>query len=311
MQAENVKEYLEIRKEVAELKSCITTYVGFAVGGSATAVWALAGRTSHGPIEDTAAALAAILLALVSVFVLFLLSYKFFSHNRYVGYSKLLTHEEFREKCANPSDVFLWEISLDRLRGFSLPHPSNDADKTEKRDADKSKKGKKRRNDKLESLHNYCDEVQPWTFGVDNLKDRVDEHVQSKPVRSKLFYALALLLLGRGEKPGSWKFPVYVARIFAAIDVIFVVFAVYFLHAFSLGTTQVALAVLTLILALSWLRFLVRLHDLMSGNETVESFCWQFVPIRAKLLRDFDPQLEYRLKAVAPANTQAKGAAPS
>lgn len=302
MQAENVKEYLEIRKEVAELKSCITTYVGFAIGGSATAVWALAGRTSHGPLEDMAAALAAILLALVSVFVLFLLSYKFFSHNRYVGYSKLLTHEDYREKCQNPSDIFLWEISLDRLRGFSLPSG----------DDDKNKKGKKRKKDKRELLHRYCDEVQGWTFGVDNLKERVDEHVQSKPALLKALYGIVLLLFGIGEKPGSWKFPVYVARIFAAINVIFVVFAAYFLRGFSPGRPHVAFAVLTLILVLSWLRFLVRLHDLMSGIETVESFCWQFVPIRAKLLRDFDPQLEYRLKAVTPpAKAHAKGAAPS
>jgi hypothetical protein len=96
MQAQNVTEYLEIRKEIADLKDCITTYVGFVLAGSATAVWGLAGRTSDSENGHIAMALASIFLSFVSIFVLFLLSYKFTSHNRYVGYSKLLTHEEFK-----------------------------------------------------------------------------------------------------------------------------------------------------------------------------------------------------------------------
>jgi hypothetical protein len=46
MQAQNVEEYKEIRKELTDLKNCVTTYTGFALGGSATASWGLAARAS-------------------------------------------------------------------------------------------------------------------------------------------------------------------------------------------------------------------------------------------------------------------------
>jgi hypothetical protein len=64
MQAQNVTEYLEIRKEIADLKDCITTYVGFVLAGSATAVWGLAGRTSDSENGHIAMALASIFLEL-------------------------------------------------------------------------------------------------------------------------------------------------------------------------------------------------------------------------------------------------------
>ncbi len=79
MQAENVAEYLEIRKELAALKDCITRYVGFVLVGSAAAVWGLAGRSSDGEPVQIAMALASIFLCLISICVLFLLSYKFSS----------------------------------------------------------------------------------------------------------------------------------------------------------------------------------------------------------------------------------------
>jgi hypothetical protein len=277
MQAQNVTEYLEIRKEIADLKDCITTYVGFVLAGSATAVWGLAGRTSDSENGHIAMALASIFLSFVSIFVLFLLSYKFTSHNRYVGYSKLLTHEEFKLASLMPDNLFLWEVCMDKVRDC---HYQSDL------------------------LSQFCEDVQSWTFGVHNLKERVQDQLDES---RKYFRWLrgALLLIGAGDKGGSWKFPVYVARIFVAVNVILALFESYFLWAAPNFYRLRLLALsLSFVLVISWMFFFSKLYEQMSGVERVESFCWRFAPIRAKFLRELDHHFEYHLHMVS--NTVAK-----
>lgn len=284
MQAQNVAEYQEIRKELAALKECITTYVGFVLVGSAAAVWGLAVNTSGVGPRHMAMALASILLAWVSVLVLFLLSYKFTSHNRCAGYCKLLMHEELEGGYPLAKDLFLWEICVDRLRASHFD------------------KG---------LLREYCREVKMWTFGVENLEERVCRYLAPKekfPASlkkglAKSFAGVWLLLVGSGEKSGSWKFPVYVSRIFAAIDAILVSFAAFFLYtADHFGWLRTLVIALFCLLAGAWIKFLAKLYDQMAATEMVESFCWRFVPIRARLLHEFDVNLKYHLKAVSPAS---------
>jgi len=272
MQTQNVAEYLEIRKELSSLKDCITTYVGFVLAGAATAVWGFAGRSSDARPVQIAMALASMFLCLVSVFVLFLLSYKFSSHNRYVGYSKLLAHEEF-DGTINSSSLFLWEICMDRLRA---------------------------RNYRKKLLWDYCRDIELWTLGVDNLKERIEEQIKDSQRGFRSLRGLALLVLRKGEESGSWKFPVSVARVFAAVNFILVLCAMYFRHAAPdyHRLRWVVLALFALLL-FAWFIFLSKLYDQVAGIERVESFCWLFVPIRSKLLREIYPNLQYRLKMVS------------
>jgi hypothetical protein len=216
--------------------------------------------------------LASIFLCLVSVFVLFLLSYKFSSHNRYVGYSKLLAHEEL-DGATNPSSLFLWEICMDRLRA---------------------------RNYRKTLLSRYCEEIQQWTPGADDLKRRIDKQIKDSEPSLRYIRGLGLLFLGRGEEKGSWKFPVSVARVFAAVNFILVLCAFYFCHgAPGYHKLRWVAGGLFALLILAWLIFLSKLYAQVAGIERVESFCWLFVPIRSKLLREIYPNLQYRLKMVS------------
>lgn len=273
MQIQNVAEYLEIRKELTALKDCITTYVGFVLVGSAAAVFGLAGRASDGEPVQIAMALGSIFLCLISTCVLFLLSYKFSSHNRYVGYSKLLAHEELKSDSLSPNSLFLWEICVDKLRDCNY---------------------------KKDLLWRYCKQVQPWTFGVGSLRARIEEQVNEVPQSATSLRGLLLLLFGTGEKRGSWKFPVSVARVFAALNFILVLFAGYFFHAApSFYWLRRVTVVLFVLLVFAWLMFLSKLYDQVAGIERVESFCWLFVPIRSKFLHQLYPGLKYHLKMVS------------
>jgi len=161
MQAQNVEEYKAIREELARVRGCVTSYVSFVVLGSGPAFGFLAGKTSE-KTSDLAMGFAAILLAVVSTLVLFLLSYKFTSHNRYAGYSKLLTHERFT-KTSIPADedIFLWEICLDKLRASD------------------------RGNDKWKDLLRYCEENTAYVPRIPDLKLMIERFSGPAPTVDK------------------------------------------------------------------------------------------------------------------------------
>src|SRR5438067_87634 len=114
MQLQNVSEYKAMRHELTHVRNCIGRYFGFVIFGAGPAFWLLAAKASE-KILDAEMSCAAILFADVSMLILFLLSYKFTSHNRYAGYSKLLTHEHFSAKAALDKHIYLWEICVDIL----------------------------------------------------------------------------------------------------------------------------------------------------------------------------------------------------
>jgi len=275
MQPQNVAEYTAIREELTTLKNCITNYVGFVVAGSATAFWGLAGRASEKGPERLAMATMAMLLAIVSVLILFVLSYKFTSHNRYVGYSKLLTHEKFLQGVPADIDIFSWEICLDWLRAADFdPNP----------------------------LLIDCDALGKAIKSAGNLRAEVAPYLGPSASRdqSSMQKGAALLVWRSSrEDSGSWWFPLYVTRIFAAIDVVFISFAIYFFF-FPLSKYWYFCIFIFLFsaLILLWMKFLSKLHKQMGGSETIEAFCWKFVPIRVKFLRELAPDIGYELLAV-------------
>jgi hypothetical protein len=261
MQPQNVKEYETIRAELKALKECITAYVGFVIAGSATAFYGLAEQMTKPDARPLGIAASSLILAIVSTLVLMLLNYKFNSHNRYVGYSKLLMHERYT---MDDVPVFGWEICVDRLRHSD-------------------------RND--EALLNYCHDPNNKVIGVEDLHAKIQKlSGQAPPDNSQS------VSWGGFRSSVSWRFPFHVANVFLCLNVVFVAFALYFLpirglveQPGSFGPRDyvllIAVALLLCVLIGLWRTVRNSLFKLMLGSETVEAYCWKFVPIRARFLR--------------------------
>ena len=276
MQAQNVEEYKAIRDELARVRSCITSYVSFVVLGSGPAFAFLAGKTSDKP-SYVAMGFAAILLAILSTLVLFLLSYKFTSHNRYAGYSKLLTHERFSSTIIGEDKIFFWEICIDKLR-------ATDSSKT-----------------RWKTLLSYCAKNRKCIPEIPNLRLLVKRFSGPHPTKDKCAWIRGwwLLLSWSRENSGSWKLPLYIARIFGTLVVAYVVFAVIFLlrsvrHR-DFGSEHYALLSLFPVLLALWMMFITKLFRQVRGSEKVEAFCRKFTPFRIMLLRELDANVKYSL----------------
>lgn len=276
MQAQNVEEYKAIRDELARVRSCITSYVSFVVLGSGPAFAFLAGKTSDKP-SDVAMGFAAILLAILSTLVLFLLSYKFTSHNRYAGYSKLLTHERFSSKDLENEDIFFWEICIDKLR-------ATDSNKT-----------------RWKAFLSYCAKNRKCIPQIPNLRLLVKRFSGPHPTKDKCAWIRGwwLLLSWSRENSGSWKLPLYIARIFGTLVIAYVVFAIIFLlrsvrHR-NFGSEHYALLSLFPVLLALWMVFVTKLFRQVRGSEKVEAFCRKFTPFRVMLLRELDKTVKYSL----------------
>ena len=96
MQSQNLSEYILVRKELQEVKNCITQYMGFVLGGSSLSFIGVWFSRRNG--EDfLAPAYISLSLSIIVVLVLVILFYKFNSHNRFAGYRKLLIQEVWDE----------------------------------------------------------------------------------------------------------------------------------------------------------------------------------------------------------------------
>lgn len=287
MELQNIEEYKGLRHEITTLKGCITTYVGFVLLVVSPAFWELAKSIPSRP--NRTMAFVALMVGLGLKLVLFLLSYKFHSHNRYCGYCKLLEHEVFGGDKKSPKTVFIWEICLDRLRGSSF-HRDGLA---------------------VEIAHYGGSQPQKST-----VQQMCAQYSGPAPKADRPRFRKGWkLLFGSGPEPrGTWQFPVYVARIFAAIDLGLcglglalvwpadTVSVERILHgqAIHLPLPFLMWLLLFLLLLFLWRQFLAELYKQMKGSETVDAFCWKFLPIRYRLLDDLGLADGHRLIATNP-----------
>jgi uncharacterized membrane protein len=277
MQPQNVAEYRICRQELTKVRACITRYVQLVVLASNAAFWVLAGKASE-PEPGLAMSIAAILFAIMSTLFLFLLSYKFTSHNRYAGYCKLLAHERFRKSAKGP--IIVWEIALDMLRAF---------------DCDKAQ---------IEEHLAACELTRNSISPIPDLRKLIEPFSGPAPQKDRLNWLKGwqLIFSCSREKSGSWKLPVYLARIFGIINIVFVLFAAHFLFPASgnwrFQPEHYAIFAMFLALVVLWIVFIAKLYNQMLGSETVEAFCSKFLPIRAQLLRDLYKGIRYELIGV-------------
>jgi hypothetical protein len=256
--------------------------MGFVILGSGSAFWYL-GSKAFEKQTDFSTGVIAMLISILSTLILFLLSYKFTSHNRYAGYSKLLTHERYDTGSLIGKNFFCWEICIDIVRGWAFDRPRLMADLAALGDC-------------VRPINNLEEKVQALFPGGDAKKDKWNR-----------LRGCFLMLSCTGEKSGSWRFPLYIARVFAAINITLVYFGVYPFFAVSGHRYQrIGLALLFCVVIILWMQFLSKLYKQMLGSETVEAFCWKFVPIRARLIRELNNNGSYFLVGVSVAGPSLK-----
>ena len=114
MQAENIAEYQILREEMGTVKDCITKYIGYVLGGAGAAIYGMASMSTV-PLNDMEIVITSLSLSAILNFILLILYYKFYSHNRFAGYCKLLNHERYEIQKEGTS-FLSWEMALERLR---------------------------------------------------------------------------------------------------------------------------------------------------------------------------------------------------
>ena len=120
------KEYDYLKSEVAEIKACITRYVGYSITltGIATLI---AKYYHHEEGSNSEFILIVILIAIILMTFLFeVIWYKFKSHNRYIGYIQLMSQETKHESIYQKSkykiknnyqeelEIISWEFVMSR-----------------------------------------------------------------------------------------------------------------------------------------------------------------------------------------------------
>jgi len=288
----NMKEYSVIREEVNGLKSCVTTYFGYLMAGSGAALIGLASLSKIESDIVIITPIVAILLSLGVSFFLYILLYKFNSHNRAVGYCKLLLHERDSSNLkedrpnepisnSNIEDIAAWEFCITRLRetDATIEHVIQ----------------------QIENNDNLSDTIK------ENLVRRLNFVSGPTPVsdKEKISKGITLLvstLFGKKAKTNSWEFPAYVILIFFLITTLFFVFGMGLSLYYTISGTITNYLVISTIVVTGmivqryiWRGFFGKFFALMLGSATVDSFCWKFLPSRIEYLADENMHSDYAL----------------
>jgi hypothetical protein len=291
MECGNLKEYEFVRAEMLTVKDCITKYVGFALAGSAAAIYGMARIISYNR-EGLALAVIPSALSLIISFVLLILFYKFYSHNRFAGYCKMLTHEKHHKPpvsatgpTPSPASVspetarFLyWEIAVekDRLSGI---------------------RGKE------EAFISVVDKVSIFGIDKEKLKKLLRQYLGSDPKidKSRFLKGAKILLfaiVGRTEAR-SWAYPPLIVSLFFFISSGFLGVGWYQIYKGNqlsspdFSPSLLILISITVAQFLLWAHFIGKLHSLMNGSETLSAFFWKFIPARALFLNGYGITPEY------------------
>lgn len=293
MRPENLKEYDYIRRELAEVKSCTTQYIGFVLGGSGLALVALtfAGNRPVGPLALFYTPLA---LSLILLLVLFVLYYKFNSHNRFAGYSYALSAEQWADQPHRQDDMVIWEICIRAINAVA---------------------------DRPELLLAGLSRVER-TDQTAELAELLLQYARRRGKGPSGYWWRGFKILGRFfmcklRTPPSWSYPLWVTMPFAVLDVILVSVSIYIgaelaiaewpritngLHVERQGVRilpyeiYVAGAAFLAVVAFKirmWVYLLSKLFHLLEGDATVIAFERRFEAVRHIVLQRYDIRPSY------------------
>lgn len=271
MQRQNLTEYEFIRKELSELRNCITTYMGFVIGGSGIVFFGVAAIKEFDKLSGNTS-FAFLISSIIVSLVLVVLFYKFNSYNRYAGYCKLLNQEKYDPEI-DVKQFISWEVCMDILReaDFNTDLIKNKAKTIE--DAGIYKKAV----EKIDAIYN----PQNFLFRI----------IMGG-------WLLIKTLIGRG-KTKSWNFPLYVVSIFFIITILHLVIGLHFYLSLPLEKTDILLNnsvySIFIIQLFIWCQYMIKFYDLMKGKSTIESYCQRFLPIRYDYIKKQYPAIDYSL----------------
>lgn len=284
----NIEEYKILRQEMASIKECITNYIGFTIGSAGASVVFMSIIVKGSPENPHIIIYSCLALSMLVSCVCSILFYKFNSHNRFAGYCKLLSHE-LAEESSNKEVVggglrkslalFSWEIVLERLRY---------SDYNREILADFVKIPGKFK------LRNFPDEDR-------KLLVRIIEIFSGESSWKHIRGWLCLMNAFIGKiKTRSWGFPPIPSVLLAFLSFSFLfaaIISVYYYYYYVSGTKTtmplMASIVVFLLQLFFWNKCVGKLHELIDGAATVQSYFWRFIPVRVAFLNQHNIIPEY------------------
>lgn len=282
MEKQNVREYEIVREELINIRNCITNYVGFLIGGSGFAVAGIVYIAKPDSLLLVKIGIPLILATLVTL-VQIIIYYKFLSHNRYAGYCKLLNHEKHKamkgKKISPDGDIILWEACMDILR---------------RADYDEDIQGKIL--NKIEGRYGSlckCSNDQSKKEAFENILNQVSG-IKPPIDNGKRLYGFLYIRTVFGKiKTNSWPFPAFVNNIFIVLAPLFISLALWsliFKTPVEYRKGYILCIVMTIIIAFfhagTWCILAGKLYTVLEGSNTVDNFCWRFLPFRIRFLNE-------------------------
>jgi hypothetical protein len=265
MQRQNITEYTLLRKEIESIKKCITDYVGFlflTVGG-AFSIGAGISALAKNNITNLPLAYSALAVSYIAISMLYILMYKFLSHNRYVGYCLCLSQEKWSDAAERyDGDVLIWELCLTLLRILDI-------------------KNIEKRKVVIPQEYEQFDDV----FNIVS-----SSHVGIKRPNCVWFFFKAMV---RQYKSVTWGFPITIVRIFLIVIVSCVFITILLLYPYfeKCASGDRMCGAITGVFALSalyqiFLGYMIskRFYEVMDGESTVLRFNNKFEVIRLNIL---------------------------
>lgn len=287
MEAANKAEYDLLSAHINEIDRQVATYIGFALAGAGATIVSISRFDSN---KTFYIGLSLSVISLLISFILVIIFHKFQRHNRISGYCMLLSQENFtfrdEDEEKNVKNIFLWDLSLNYFRNFRKD--VFDADQPSKID---------------EIISQYEINIDKELFykirkflraNLSN-KDNLFSNNFGFFASVKGFMIILNGVIGGYPVSNSWSFPPYGATVLMITSSLFLILGTVLIidHIIELFNNwdfpnYFLYAVLLLIfLRLKYIIYshhLRRIHNLMNGSNTVESFCIQFLIIRNILL---------------------------
>jgi hypothetical protein len=285
-----IKDYELVRKEMSDLKDCITNYIGFVLGGSAIAFYGLL----YSGIKDNRFDLVIYLTMIASVilsFILLNLFYKFNSYNRYAGYCKLLNHELIHETQLH--EWISWEYCVDKVRQYDFDNTIFNELITNIQIAKNNNEDTISKEELISKITSTNEDApKPWILKVWRLmKVILTESLHG-------FIVIIAALTGK-IKTKSWKYPPLVTAIFFVLNMFFLILGLYSFYQLKCKSTKfsafdwLAMLAVSIIQVYLWLYFCKSMHSLIKGTKTIEKYFWRFLLTRAYFLNRVNVKPKY------------------
>jgi hypothetical protein len=247
-------------------------------------------------------------LSLVLLYVLLIIFYKFNSHNLQAGYCKLLNKEVWRPAVIagslSPSDspsqaskyinehLLTWEWCIELLRSCDLEPDRLDGLLQQLSNDIQTTDGGNKENIKKSVLERTAQFVQDerGRFLFQGHAYRRERPPCNKRARRGGFSLLLKAIFLMRVDSSSWQFPAWITAIFFLVDMMFVAIGLYSIApALKVAHDDLALwsTVTFVLISHAWIWSFVfgKLHSLMVGDGTIDSYYWRFIPIRSYVLR--------------------------